>query len=270
MRIFFIFLTIFLFANDRALYLKKYKNELKIALVIGNNDYKKFSPLKNSVNDARDMKNILDKLGFYVFYLENGNKKEMKNIINKFTDREKNGGIGLFYYSGHGIEVEGKNYLIPINADINQKEDVEFEGINVDYLIKKIELAHNRLNIIILDACRNDPFSRGVGGGLAPIQNAKGMYIAFATAPGEVASDGNDKNGLFTKYLIKNLNKPNLTLDAVFNNTRKSVYRESNNKQLPWTSSSVIDDFYFKVDGGAIVYQKKNININIIRKLLKY
>jgi hypothetical protein len=258
MRLIFIFLSIFLFANDRALYIQKYKNESKTALIIGNNSYKKFAPLQNSINDARDMKTVLSKLGFYIFYLENGNKKEMKTIMNRFVDRLKRGGVGLFYYSGHGLEIDGKNYLIPVNADIHEKIDAEFEGVDVDYLIQKLDKAGNRLNIIILDACRNDPFSRGVGGGLAPINNAKGMYIAFATAPGEVASDGDDRNGLFTKYLIKYIQTPNLTLDEVFNKVRESVYQQSNKKQLPWSNSSIIGNFYFQLNNKEITYNTPN------------
>jgi hypothetical protein len=235
--------------NDRALYIKKYSNESKTALVIGNAEYKHFSKLKNSKNDARDISNILKSLDFEVLYLEDGNLKEMKNISRKFATKLKKGGVGFFYYAGHGLEVEGKNFLIPTNANIPSKVEVEYESLAVNRIIDMMEDASNRLNIVVLDACRNDPFSRSGGGGLAAINNAKGMYIAYATAPGEVASDGSGKNGLFTKHLITNIKNPNLTLNQVFDSTRADVYNESRNKQLPWTSSSVIGTFYFNVDG---------------------
>jgi hypothetical protein len=242
-------MVISLFAIERSLYIKKYKNENKIALVIGNCNYSKFAKLRNSCNDAIDMKYTLQNLGFRVYFLKNGSKRAMKQKIKAFTNALKNGGVGMFYYAGHGIEVDNKNYLIPLYADISEKPDVEDEAVSVNWIIDRMEYAKNRLNIVVLDACRNNPFGRGGGGGLAPINDAKGMYIAFATAPGKTASDGSGRNGLFTKYLIKNLQTPNLTLNEVFDKTRKDVYRYSYERQLPWTMTSVIGEFYFKLDG---------------------
>ena len=244
-----LFMVISLFAIGRGLYIKKYKNENKIALVIGNCNYSKFAKLRNSCNDAIDMKYTLQNLGFRVYFLKNGSKRAMKQKIKAFTNALKNGGVGMFYYAGHGIEVDNKNYLIPLYADISEKPDVEDEAVSVNWIIDRMEYAKNRLNIVVLDACRDNPFSRGGGGGLAPINDAKGMYIAFATAPGKTASDGSGRNGLFTKYLIKNLQTPNLTLNEVFDKTRKDVYRYSYERQLPWTMTSVIGEFYFKLDG---------------------
>ncbi len=238
-------------AGDRSIYRKKHGNENKVALVIGNSKYTHFSPLKNTLNDAEDMQKILKTKGFDVLYLKDGNLRSMKKIVRKFSKKLKQGGVGFFYYAGHGLEVAGKNYLIPIGAEMPEQDEVEFESLPVDMIINKMENSHNRLNIIVLDACRNDPFNRG-GGGLAQINNAKGMYIAFATGPGEVASDGRSgRNGLFTKYLIKYINQPNLTLNEVFDKTRTSVHQESDEKQLPWTSSSVIGSFYFQADAAS-------------------
>ncbi len=253
---FFILFTLFTEAsNDRAIYRKQHANENKVALVIGNANYNNFSPLKNTLNDAEDIQNILKEKGFDVLYLKDGDLRSMKKIVRKFAHKLKNGGVGFFYYAGHGVEVNGQNYLIPVNADIPDKTEVEFETLPVNLVIKKMEDSHNRLNIIVLDACRNDPFSSSRalgGGGLAQINNAKGMYIAFATAPGETASDGvNGRNGLFTKHLIDNIKKNGLTLNEVFKQTRISVYNESHEKQLPWTSSSVIGNFYFQLDDTA-------------------
>jgi hypothetical protein len=233
--------------NDRALYIKKYSKESKTALIIGNANYEYFSKLKNTTNDAKDMKNLLESKGFKVHYLENATLRQMKKTLRKFAYDIKNGGVGMLYYAGHGVEVDGKNYLIPVDANIPVKDEVEYEALAVNMLIDKMENARNRLNILVLDACRNDPFSRSGSGGLAPINNAKGMFVAYATAPGEVASDGRGKNGLFTKHLINEIKKPQ-TLEKVFKNTRSSVLEESNDKQLPWTSSSVTGEFYFTLD----------------------
>jgi predicted secreted protein len=246
--------------NDRALYIKQYSNESKIALIIGNGQYSHFSKLKNAKNDAYDMNNVLKNQGFETLYLEDGTLKDMKKIVRKFSKKLRNGGVGFFYYAGHGVEVDGQNYLIPTNAQIPEKNEVEYEALSMNMIIDKMEDSNNRLNIVVLDACRNDPFSRSGGGGLAQINNAKGMYIAYATAPGKVASDGSGKNGLFTTYLMQNIQKPNLKLNDVFAKTRKEVYEKSNNKQLPWTSSSVIGDFYFKVNNNDINYEQPKQN----------
>jgi TRAP transporter TAXI family solute receptor len=242
--------------DNRALYIKKYSKESKVALVIGNANYNHFSKLKNSRNDAKDMQTVLESKGFKVYYLQDASLRDMKKAVRDFAYDIKNGGVGMVYYAGHGVEVDGKNYLIPVDANIPAKDEVEFEALAVDLIVNKMETAKNRLNILVLDACRNDPFSRSGGGGLAAINNAKGMYVAYATAPGEVASDGKDKNGLFTKHLIQEMQKPQ-TLESVFKNTRVSVMRESNERQLPWTSSSVMGEFYFTIPDGKVVSQTK-------------
>ncbi len=235
-------------AADRSIYRKKYGKENKVALVIGNSHYAHFSPLKNTLNDASDMRKILKSKGFDVLYLKDGDLRSMKKIVRKFSHKLKQGGVGFFYYAGHGLEVNGKNYLIPVDTEASEEDEIEFESLPVDLIISKMENSHNRLNIIVLDACRNNPFSRG-GGGLAQINNAKGMYIAFATAPGKVASDGGGgRNGLFTKNLIKYIEQPGLSLNDVFDKTRASVNEESNGAQWPWTSSSIIGSFYFQPD----------------------
>lgn len=247
---------VFCFGNDdRAIYKKKYSKEQKVALIIGNSNYSHFSKLKNAHHDADDMSKVLKNLGFEILYLKNGSLKDMKKTVRRFSNRIKDGGVGLFFYAGHGIEVDGKNYLIPIDADIPEKNEVEYESLAVDMIIDKMEEAKNRLNIVVLDACRNDPFSRSGSGGLAQINNAKGMYIAFATAPGSVASDGSGRNGLFTKHLIYNMQQKDLELEKVFKKTRIGVLKESNERQMPWTSSSVSGDFYFNI--GDV----ENINI---------
>lgn len=246
--------------DERAIYLKKFSKENRVALVIGNNNYSNFSKLKNSLNDARDIKSILVNKDFDVIFLENASLKEMENGIRKFSSKLKNGGTGMFYYAGHGLEIDGKNYLIPIDANIEAKEEAKYNALAVDMVIDKMEYAKNRLNIIVLDACRHDPFSRGNSGGLAAINNARGMFIAYATAPGSVASDGNGKNGLFTKHLIHEMNN-DVPIENVFKKVREKVSEESNGKQNPWTSSSITGEFYFTIPSESANHNSQNNSV---------
>lgn len=235
--------------DSRGLQVKKtQKNkEQRVALIIGNNEYRgRLSKLDNPINDARAIREILEKRGFQVIYVEDGSKKSMKTSLNKFYKEIKNGGVGMFYFSGHGIEVEGQNYLIPIDAKIEAKSDTEYEAIALDKITKRMQNIGNRLNIVVLDACRNDPFNRAVGtGGLAKVEPI-GMFVSFSTGAGSVASDGKSGgNGLFTKSLIKNMKKE-LDLRDVFQKTRKEVYQASNHKQFPAIYDQTINGkFYF-------------------------
>jgi len=226
--------------------------EQRIALVVGNNNYSgRIAKLNNPVNDARSIKEILGKRGFEVIYLEDGSKKSMRNSLNKFYKKIEKGGVGMFYFSGHGIEVDGQNYLIPVDAKIEEKTDTEYEAIALNKITKRMQNSGNRLNIIVLDACRNDPFSRAVGaGGLAKVEPI-GMFVSFATGAGSVASDGKSgENGLFTKSLIKYM-KRGLDLRDVFQKTRKDVYQASNHKQFPAIYDQTINGkFYFTYPSG--------------------
>ena len=223
------------------------KREQRVALIIGNNDYQgRLSKLFNPINDARALKGILEKRGFDIIYSEDGSKKTMKENLKKFYSKIEKGGVGMFYFSGHGIEVEGQNYLIPTDAKIEAKSDTEYEAIALNKITKRMQNSGNRLNIIVLDACRNDPFSRAVGaGGLAKVEPI-GMFVSFATGAGSVASDGKaGQNGLFTQSLIKYM-KQGLDLRDVFQKTRKEVYQASNHKQFPAIYDQTINGkFYF-------------------------
>jgi len=227
--------------------LKEMQGEQRTALVIGNSKYK-HKYLKNTVNDAQAIKTFLEDRGFEVMFSTNSNKVQMEKAIKKFGKKIKKGGVGLFYYAGHGAEVEGKNYLIPLDAKIESEDDIGYYSVGLDLIIRKLDIANNRLNIVILDACRNNPFersfSRSGSGGLSAMQDANGMYIAYATSPKATASDGDGKNGLFTEILLNNMSKTD-ELDRVFKNTRREVKEKTNGKQRPWTSSSVDGDFYF-------------------------
>ncbi|MBF0520971.1 MAG: SUMF1/EgtB/PvdO family nonheme iron enzyme [Nitrospirae bacterium] len=227
-------------------------NPKRIALVIGNASYKD-SPLKNPVNDARKMTETLLKLGFDVITKENANQEEMERAVNDFALKLANGDIGLFFYAGHGAEVGGRNYLIPIGAEILGHEiDIKYKTVDVQMVLEKMESAKNKVNIMILDACRNNPLARGfrsLSRGLAAMAAGQGIasggtIIAYATAAGSVADDGKGNNGVFTEEFSKNITIPGLTIDDVFKRTAKGVREKTSGAQVPFLSTSVVDDIY--------------------------
>ncbi len=220
----------------------------RIALVIGNGDYDT-GPLLNPGNDARAMAGALRETGFEVMeYIDVANQADMKRVIREFGRKIQNGGVGLFYYAGHGIQVNGRNFLVPTKAQIYAEEEVEYESVDVGFVMSQMEIARNRMNIIILDACRNNPFARSwrsAATGLAFINAPTGTLIAYSTAPGSVASDGTGANGLYTEELLRQIRLKGLKIEDVFKNVRSEVLDKSNNMQTPWESSSLVGDFYF-------------------------
>ncbi len=219
----------------------------RVALVVGNSAYST-SPLRNPVNDARAMGAALADAGFEVILREDQEQNEMKRAIREFGERLGNGGVGLFYYAGHGMQVEGRNYLIPLNAVINSEPEVEYEAVDVGFVLAQMESARSRLNIVILDACRDNPFARSfrsTARGLASIDAPVGTLIAYSTAPGSVASDGDGDHGLFTEELMRNLQVPGLKIEEVFKRVRVGVQERTAGRQVPWESSSLTGDFYF-------------------------
>ena len=221
--------------------------EARVALVIGNGAYKD-APLRNPVNDAQAMAAAVKACGFTVTRLENATRSQMREAIRAFGAKIAEGGVGLFYYAGHGMQVKGRNYLIPVGADIAQEDEVEGEAVEVDAVLAKMETARNRLNILILDACRDNPFgrsSRSSQHGLATMDAPTGTYVAFATAPGRTAADGSGANGMYTHALLRQLKNPGLKLEDVFKRTRAEVLEASGQKQTPWENSSIVGDFYF-------------------------
>ena len=227
--------------------------ERRIALVIGNGAYQS-APLRNPVNDASDIADSLERLGFSVSLKTDANQRKMKQAIRVFGKQLRNGGVGLFYFAGHGIQVKGTNYLIPIGAEIESEGDVEFEAVDAGRVLAKMEDAGNNLNIIILDACRDNPFGRSFrssGRGLAKMDAPTGSILAYATAPGSVASDGPGKNGLYTSARLKHMMSSGVKIEDVFKQVRIEVVNDSGKKQVPWESSSLTGDFYFNT-GRAI------------------
>jgi len=218
----------------------------RVALVIGNAGYKT-APLANPLNDARAVSDSLRKLGFRVISLENASQKQMFEAVRQFGDLLQ-GGVGLFYYAGHGVQVKGRNFLVPVDAAIDREDEVPYKAFDVGQVLEKMESAKNPLNIVILDACRNNPFTRTArsgASGLAQMDAPTGSIIAFATAPGAEAADGNAGNGLYTSHLLRYLNTPGLKVEDVFKRTRVAVKQSSNGRQIPWESTSLEGDFYF-------------------------
>lgn len=223
--------------------------ETRIALVIGNSAYQK-APLANPRNDAQAIARSLGDVGFRVRTLIDADQSAMRAAILNFG-RELRGGdsVGLFYYAGHGVQVDGHNYLIPVGADITDANEVPLLGISLTELLKTMEHAESRLSIAILDACRDNPFpsrTRSAARGLAPVQSPAGTLIAFATGPGEVALDGDGAHSPYSGALAASILEAGIPLEETFRRTRRQVLQVTANKQVPWEHSSLTGEFFFR------------------------
>lgn len=221
----------------------------RVALVIGNRDYA-YAPLQNTINDASDMKDKLTALGFEVIYRKNADLQAMEEAVVQFGERLKGRQAGLFYYSGHGIQYEGENYLIPVdNGKSFGATTIKYKALNTGLVLDTMKAAGQPVSIVILDACRDNPFKgfRSTGyRGLANLSGPAGSLIAFATAPGDTASDGAaDRNGTYTKHLLANIGAPDITVEELFKRVRRGVAEETGNRQITWENSSLRGDFCF-------------------------
>ena len=230
-----------------------FSEQRKLALLIGNAEYLN-GPLDNPVNDARLIGATLKSLGFEVYIHENANQKTMKRAIRDFGKKLELAGedaVGLFYFSGHGLQSEGENYLSPIGAEVRNEADVEIEMVSANAILKQMDFARNGLNIVILDACRTNRFSRGfrsAQNGLADMAAPTGSILAYATAPDSVAYDGRGDNSPYAGALAEAMLMPNTPVEAVFKAVRISVINETDEKQVPWESSSLTGEFMFNPD----------------------
>lgn len=241
------------FAQEKGVVLSTSLPSKRVALVVGNNAYPKM-PLENAVNDARAMQQTLIQLGFESQKVEDATLINLEKAVNAFIGRLGPGDVGLFFYAGHGIQVAGENYLVPVDFDAEDETVAKYKSFPAEMVRERMENAGTRLSIIVLDACRNNPFrtSRSASRGLAAMNSGRGTLIAFATGPGKTASDSSaGKNGLFTHHLIASLRMPGLSLDDVFNRVRTEVDKESSHEQTPWVVSSVIGTFRFTSDSSA-------------------
>jgi hypothetical protein len=192
----------------------------------------------------------LKRCGFQVQTLVDATLPQMEGALRTFGQRLKaGGGVGLFYYAGHGMQVDGSNYLIPIGSGIAEEDEVRFKALDANQVLAKMESAGNGLNLMVLDACRNDPFKRawhrGAQGGLAQMEAPTGTYLAFATSPGRTAADGAGEHGLYTQQFLAALKQPGLKVEEVFKQVRVGVKQRSHDQQVPWDSSSLTGEFYF-------------------------
>ena len=233
--------------NSRALQMMK--TEQRVALVIGNNIYNssRLNKLRNPINDAQSMRDKLQTLGFTVHYGENLSVRDMDKKLRTFSNKLSKGGVGLFFFAGHGVESQGKNYLMGKDSNLVNKNDIAYESLELNKVIDSMKNSGNRLNIVLLDACRNDPFTRSGGGGLAKVDNAKGMFIAYATSPGDVADDGSGKHGVFTQEILNNIDSEGITLNKLFKKVKSDVYNKTNKRQRPSTHYDIIGEFFFRL-----------------------
>ena len=226
--------------------------EARVALIIGNSDYRS-APLDNPANDASDLAASLEKQGFNVLVRENVGERGLKEAVDVFAKHLQKGGIGLFFFAGHGIQLKDQNFLLPVDVGFDSEADISFKSISAEYVLSRMAEAGNRINIVILDACRNNPLQQSrktisKGLGVMNVGRAeKGTFIAYATSPGSTAADGTGRNGLYTKHLLRSLETSDSDIDRVFGRVRTGVVQDTNGEQVPWTSSSVIGSFYFDV-----------------------
>jgi hypothetical protein len=222
--------------------------DVRIALVIGNSAYVG-APLVNPANDARAMSETLSGLGFRVIELRDAQRAQMADAIGLVRDSlQGKQGIGMLYYAGHGLQLDWQNYMVPVDARMSKAADVPDQAVNINRVIDAFKSAGNRMNILVLDACRDNPFAGTASGkGLAQLDAPPGTFLAYATAPGNVAEDGDAKggNGLYTQYLLEELKKPTSKIEDVFKRVRFNVRQKSQGRQIPWESTSLEDDFFF-------------------------
>ena len=223
----------------------------RVALVVGNKNYK-VRPLQNTLNDADDISRSLRTSGFEVIDLRDATLPQMRTAVRQFGDKLLTYDVGLVYYSGHGVEVKGRNYFIPVNADIQREDEIADQGLDVSLILEKMSTAGKGVNILIVDACRDDPFGRSfrsTSRGLAQMDAPRGTIIAYSTSPGKVASDGDtrERNSPYTKHLLRAMQSPNKPIEQVFKEVRRAVQDETKNQQTPWENTSLSGDFFFKV-----------------------
>jgi carboxyl-terminal processing protease len=235
--------------------------ERQVALVIGNNDYR-VGALKNPVNDAQSVAGALRGLGFDVALRENTSRREMIEAFRQFSLDARAARVRVIFYAGHGVQVKGRNYLLPVDTEIRAEDEVAAKSADLNELLERLGALQQGINIVILDACRNNPFSgaeflgpdgrrlkfRGATpGGLARVEAPLGSMVAFSTAPGGVALDNpGDKNSLYTKHLLEHIRSPGLPVELLFKQVRLAVARETGRVQVPWESSSLTGDFCFR------------------------
>lgn len=231
--------------------------ELRIALVVGNSAYANANPLANPVNDARDLAAALQSLGFKVIVGTDLDKRAFDTKVRDFVRALPGADVALFFYAGHGLQLNGQNYLVPIDAKLEGERDLDFETTRLDFVLRQMELEREqKTNLVFLDACRDNPLARnlarsmgtrsvGLGQGLAQVQTGVGTFITYSTQPGNVALDGTGRNSPFASALLKHIAEPDRNLTGVMTEVRRDVLQATNGRQVPWDHSSLTGDFFF-------------------------
>jgi uncharacterized caspase-like protein len=235
----------------------------RLALVIGNGAYANAPRLANPANDAADIANSLRSIGFDIVEGRDLDKRTMEQKIVEFGHKLDGASLALFFYAGHGLQVNGQNYLVPIDAKLQRAGDLSFETINVNQVLAQME-ADKRVNLVFLDACRDNPLARSfartlgdtrsasVGRGLASIQSAVGTMIAYATQPDNTALDGTGRNSPFTTALLKHIPTPGLEVRSMMTRVRADVLAATRDRQLPWDHSSLIGEVVLAPSAAAV------------------
>lgn len=225
------------------------KAERRLALVIGNGAYRHTGQLANPPRDAHLLTGTLRSVGFTVTEVIDADAETMKRAMLEFgRSLRGSDAVGLFFYAGHGLQVNGHNYLVPVSANITDETEAAIEAVSLSELLATMERAQTRVNIVVLDACRNNPFARSFRSGqqgLARVDAPTGSFVAYATAPGSVAADGTGSNSPYTQALAGAMRQPGLAIEQVFKEVRRSVLKTTSGKQVPWDSTSLTGDFYF-------------------------
>jgi uncharacterized caspase-like protein len=220
---------------------------LRRALVIGNAAYSD-SPLTNPVNDATDLAALLRRMGFDVMLHQNADRPTMEKAVDVFTRGVPSGSAGLFFYAGHGVQIDGVNYLVPIGANLQAGSDVKYHAVAADWVLARMDESGMDVKLLLLDACRDNPlgrsFTRALSRGLAVMETSQGTLIAYATSPGKTALDGQGRNSPFTGQLLRELGSPGRDIEVALKAVRAGVQQTTQGQQIPWVASSMTGDFY--------------------------
>ena len=240
------------------------------ALIVGVADYPNGVSLKNPANDANDVVNALERLGFSIVRTINPTIEEMDRALDSFKDNLNSNDVGLFYFAGHGMQIKGENYLNAIDTNFFDEISAKHSSFPLNQIIEVMDSCSNKTNIIILDACRNNPFvrawNRGADqNGLASVYTPRGTIIAFATSPGEVAADGKGRNGSYTAALLKHINTHDIPIEDLFKRVRNTLNTITGGKQTSWEHTSLAGDFYFNISVGrsVAIYSQSAISDSI-------
>lgn len=243
------------------------KKENRIALVFGNGKYQNNTALPNPPNDARKLAASLRRVGFEVMEIIDADRRGMEKVLQQFKSRLKTADVGLFFYAGHGLQIDGENYLVPVDAKFSRNFDISKQLVSMSRYVEAMQ-GGPKVNLVFLDACRNNPLAsslkkgirsgrsvvvgrkaqvktRSIGQGLAKMKGGIGMLIAYATQPGNVAEDGDGKNSPFTTAMLKHIEEPGIEVRSFLTKVRVGVLNDTKQRQIPWDNSSLIKDFYF-------------------------